>query len=145
MPISLKAAQGGGGLPKLAPELSRATKDQGISLALQTAEQQALSLTGKWAVSALGLNIAGTWPGGNIGVRMVIDGQTIWNSAVATNAASSSGAAYVLYGIPTPRGTGASPHSPEFAFLVDSGLQLYITLPAGATAISLQYTARPIL
>jgi len=135
---------GGGGLPKLAPELDRIVNDRSISLVTsQTTEQLALQLSGKFAVSALGLQSGGSWPGGNIGLRLVVDGEVIWDSQIPSSATSATWTARI-YGTPFMSfGNVVTPQ--EFAFLCESSLQLFITVPSSTTAtLKLLYNARPI-
>lgn len=144
MPISLKAAQGGGGLIKLAPELARAAGPQIITLdPSKTTEQLALSLDGKFAISALQLKTE-NWPGTSISLRLEVDGEIIWNSSFPFS--QSTAARYLdMY-------NGASVLSPnvrlsEAPFGCESSLRLYVTMAAAAAApasLSFGYLARPI-
>lgn len=147
MPISLKAGLGGGGgLPKLAPGYS--SNQRGISLdpALDT-EQQAVSLTGKWRVSAIGFRTGNSWPGGLIRLRLVVDGEVIWDNNISTY--SGNGLIFPVYGSPDGFGTATSSsirYDPDMPFMCDESLQFFVTLPAGASASTIyaHFAARPI-
>lgn len=146
MPISLKAGMGGGGgLPKLAPDLSHLLANQTVALVTsQTTEQLALGLTGKFAISALALQTGNTWPAGNIGVRLVVDGETIWNGNITT--AAGNIITFRLHGLAFGNINTNYGYPQEFAFCCENSLQLYITVPPGAssTSLALNYNARPI-
>jgi hypothetical protein len=141
MPISLKAGLGGGGggLIELAPQPGRFLSEQVISLALQTTEQLALSLTGKFAVSAFALQASSTGPLGTISARLIVDGEEILNGST-TNGASSFNLR--IYGNAAPE-SGTLLGTNESQFLCRESLQLYVTLPE-AKATKLKYSARPI-
>ncbi len=147
MPISLKAGMGGGGgLPKLAPGKSSAQRGISLNPALDT-EQQAVSLTGKWRVSSIGLRTGNSWPGGLIRLRLVIDGETIWDTNISTT--SGNLLIFPVYGSPDGFGAATSSstrYDPEQPFRCDESLQFFVTLPAGASASTIyaHFAARPI-
>jgi len=148
MPIDLAKAVGSGGVgvPKLAPGYSSAQRGISLNPTLDT-EQQAVSLTGKWRVSSIGFRTGNSWPGGLIRLRLVIDGEVIWDNNISTS--SGNGLIYLVYGSPDGFSTATSSsvrYDPEQPFMCDESLQFFVTLPAGASASTIyaHFAARPI-
>ena len=140
MPISLREISGGGAgsLIELAPEPGRISTEVALSLAPVTTEQLALSLSGKFAVSAIGWQTQLTFAG-SIVIRVVVDGVEILSGS---SLASGSGNTLRIYGnVTSHAGTLSGPD--ETPFLCRESLQVYVKLPE-AKASTLRYVARPI-
>jgi len=145
MPISLKAGMGGGGgLPKLAPDTGDIFRDKRITLAALTTEQLALSLVGRFVVSGLSITRGANSAAGTMVIRLVADGETVWDSSFEAGGTSSMPNHLNIYGMTNVSLGSGTMSVPEPLFIVEESLQLFITFPAGTVAPTLQYGARPI-
>lgn len=145
MAFSLKAKLGGGGgLQKLAAEPGTILRDKSISLSGPGAEQLVLALSGKFCVSGLALTRGPNSAAGDLIVRMIVDGEEVWNASLVLGAVGGTPQHLFMFGVTvTSLGSGTMSVS-EPPFVVENSLQLFITLPAGTTTTTLQYCARPI-
>jgi hypothetical protein len=141
MPISLKAASGGGGLPRLAPDLdfpsqinSLGTKTVVITNAA-TGLRTLLSLSGKFSIKQL--SISGLTANENITIRCVVDSEEIWNSTFL------SGGINPLYLMSPATITSGQGFAVSEEIMCNSSFSLQIQTTTVNT-VTLQYHVRPI-
>lgn len=142
MATSLKQAfsGGGGGLIELEPNLDwKGTKT--VSLNPTGSEQTMLSLTGKFAVSHLGLKTNGT---STTRIVMIVDGVTIIDTTYTYGSTSSGVTEYPIYG--NDDGYSARGDNDRVPFLVKNSLVIKVTrvLDPNQNASTLTYLVRPI-
>jgi hypothetical protein len=138
--IKLNAVSGGGGLSKLAEDLtfpSSLSNNNGyttIALNPQGSLTTALSLTGKYAISALRFD---NMTAETVTVKLTVDGDVVWNDTF-----SLGGTSLRLLGFTGVDATAKN----EIPFSVFCGASLLLELETLTdTVVTFYYSARPIL
>ena len=143
MATSLKQAfSGGGGIIQLQPDLT-GTGAGKVSLTASGSEQTLLNLTGKYAVSVLGLDVGQDL---ECSLVVIIDGETIFNTTV--NPPNATQTQFNIYGAGgfslTGDAIGAEQQNDKLPFLVENTLVVKITRASGTEPVELSYLVRAI-
>jgi len=137
--ILLSTLVGGGGLTRLAPDLTWPSSKQSATVTYeritginaQGSLTTALLLTGKFSISYLFIS---GWTAEAVTIKLTIDGEVIWNDSFSATLTSEN-----LLGQLSSAGLG-----PQEVISCDSSLLLEIQT-ATDTSITLDHTTRPIL